>query len=156
MGVVYEARNTHLLIGEIRGNIWMAEAVSARAVFGIRASITNASSPLVTIMAATTAPNETAPWEYMATTVKAPRQPGVAPSRDANRYWLMRPRARQRAHLARLKTFRYSISIIIAATKPVIMRLSSRMWVMQDSQVGGVLARRCPLEAIVCHAAIRI
>jgi hypothetical protein len=52
----------------------------------MRANMTNASSPLVAIMAATTEPKETEPWEYIVTTVNAPRHPGVAPSSDASRY----------------------------------------------------------------------
>ena len=85
------------------------------------ANITNASSPLVAIIAVTTAPTPTSRWEYMPTTVNAPRQPGVTPSNAAIPYWLHRFRANLFCHTPLVRTFTYSITSIIMKTKPVML-----------------------------------
>ena len=60
--------------------------VNSKACFGIIASITNDSSPLVAIIAATTAPKETIQWAYIYTIANGPRHPGMAPRKAAKIY----------------------------------------------------------------------
>jgi len=59
-----------------------------------------------------------------ATTTKAPRHPGTAPSRAATRYWAHRePQSAERSRSTE-STLPYSTRIIITATNQVIVRVS--------------------------------
>src|SRR6056297_1158525 len=88
---------------------------------GIIASITKDPSPAVAIMAATTAPIDTIPCSYKATTAKAPRHPGVTPRNAAIKYCFHLDPDNSFCHLPSVITLIYSITSIITVTKEVII-----------------------------------
>ncbi len=99
-------------------------SISQKVSWGICTSITKASSPILLIMAAISAPKCTMPWVYIETMAKPPKQPGKVPSKVAMTICRNGFSAKALLQAPRVAMFRTSIKSMMISTKAVIIVLS--------------------------------